>query len=445
MQQINPLLNPENNFFYPFNNFPKYENEDKNEKLLLGKKIKNDTDLILWLSGKEINQKKEQEKSVPSELNSKVKKKLSNKLIKNAKKCELFYVSHFSNKECIFNRCQFCLKNFFDHNELLRFVNFEDFVYYLKYLFYLSEEVCSYSLINFKNNKKDIDILFTKYRSKQENWKFDKEKIICKLCMLKLVNKPNFVENIKNIFLEKKCEFGIRADEELIIELNADKQNEGKDKETSKKKVNNKINQNKLIYNYNNNYYKSNIPNPSNINNSYNLNINNKNIKYNNDNNVEDIIFFKSKFFELFEKINSSSNSEEINFYYKQLFFITHNIIIEIYLKLKSELENLLLEVRNIFNEKSEGNKDNVFMNIKNLIKNVILLLNEILMLKPITNNCLFIYQNENSSNDINIFQVIIGLINQNGFNILNVENTSNIFLLASKFLLNFLISYHQK
>ena len=84
MQQINPLLNPENNFFYPFNNFPKYENEDKSEKLLLGKKIKNDTDLILWLSGKEINQKKEQEKSVPSELNSKVKKKLSNKLIKNA-------------------------------------------------------------------------------------------------------------------------------------------------------------------------------------------------------------------------------------------------------------------------------------------------------------------------------------------------------------------------
>ena len=175
MQQINPFLNPENNFFYPFNNFPQYESEDKDEQLLLGKKIKNDTDLILWLSGKEINQKKETEKTVPSELNSKLKKKLSSKLIKNAKKCELFYINHFSYKECINSKCQYCLKNFFDHNELLRFANFEDFAYYLKYLFYLSEEVCSYSLINFKNNKKDFDIFFSKFQSKQENWKFDKE------------------------------------------------------------------------------------------------------------------------------------------------------------------------------------------------------------------------------------------------------------------------------
>ena len=76
MQQINPLLNPENNFFYSLNNFPQYESEDKDEQLLLGKKIKNDTDLILWLSGKEINQKKETEKTVPSELNSKLKKKI---------------------------------------------------------------------------------------------------------------------------------------------------------------------------------------------------------------------------------------------------------------------------------------------------------------------------------------------------------------------------------
>ena len=31
MQQINPFLNPENNFFYPLNNFPQYESEDKDE------------------------------------------------------------------------------------------------------------------------------------------------------------------------------------------------------------------------------------------------------------------------------------------------------------------------------------------------------------------------------------------------------------------------------
>ena len=444
MQQINQFLNPENNFFYPFNNFPQYESEDKDEQLLLGKKIKNDTDLILWLSGKEINQKKETEKTVPSELNSKLKKKLSSKLIKNAKKCELFYINHFSYKECITSKCQYCLKNFFDHNELLRFANFEDFAYYLKYLFYLSEEVCSYSLINFKNNKKDFDIFFSKFQSKQENWKFDKEKIMCKLCMLKLVNKPNLIENMKNIFLENKCEFGIRDDEELIIELNDDKKNEEKNKETNKKKGNNKKNQKEFNYNINY-FYKSNIPNQSNINNSNYLNINNNNIINNNDNNnAEDIIFFKSKFYDLYEKINNSSNSEDINFYYKQLFFINHNIIIEDYLRMKSELENLLLDIRNYFIEKEEKNKNNIFINIQNLLINIFLLLNEILKLMSITNNSLLAYLNEYSKNDINTFQIFVDIINQNRFNILNVAKITSIFSLASKILLNFLISYHQ-
>ena len=146
----------------------------------------------------------------------------------------------------------------------------------------------------------------------------------------------------------------------------------------------------------------------------------------------------------MYEKINNSSNSEDINFYYKQLFFINHNIIIEDYLRMKSELENLLLDIRNYFIEKEEKNKNNIFINIQNLLINIFLLLNEILKLMSITNNSLLAYLNEYSKNDINTFQIFVDIINQNRFNILNVAKITSIFSLASKFLLNFLISYHQ-
>ena len=111
---------------------------------------------------------------------------------------------------------------------------------------------------------------------------------------------------------------------------------------------------------------------------------------------------------------------------------------------MKSELENLLLDIRNYFIEKEEKNKNNIFINIQNLLINIFLLLNEILKLMSITNNSLLAYLNEYSKNDINTFQIFVDIINQNRFNILNVAKITSIFSLASKFLLNFLISYHQ-
>ena len=436
MQKENSFFGLENNFLSPINSFNKLENEEKKEKLFLGKKIQSDTDLILWLSGKEINQKNESEKTVPSELNSKVKRKLRNKLIKNAKKCELYFLSHFSNKEYIINTCLYCLKNFFDHNELLRFTNFEDFVYYLKYIFYLSDEVFSYSLINFKKNKKDIDNLFSKYESKEENWKFDQDKIMCKLCMLKLVNKPNFVENVKKIFFEKKCELGIKDEDELIIELdnnNNNKQNCQQNQEMIKKKGNNKVNQNKS--NNNNKYYNSDIPNKINIYNSnnINININNEHIINNNYNNTDELLYYKFKFYDLIEKINNNPKSEEINLYYKQLFFITHNIIVEVCIKIKHELEKLIINIQYLNIQKSGESEKDTHISLQKSQNDIFILLNEILKLMVITNKCLFIYQNEYSKIDINIFQALNYLINLNEFNFSNIEKNIGIFLLGYK------------
>ena len=458
MQQINTILNSENKLLIPLEHNLNKQDEDKTEEKILGKKIKNDADLILWLSGKETKEKNQSEKSVPPELNSKVRKKLKNKLIKNAKKCELYYVTHFSNKKCITNKCLYCLKNFFDHNELIRFINFEDFVYYLKYIFYLSNEVFSYSLLNFRQNKKEVDILFSKFESKKENWKFDKEKNICKLCILTLANKPNFVENMKKIFLEKKCEMGIREEDDLIIELNSEKTIERINKQTAKKKRNNRTNKNKLN---NDIVYKNDIPKQINIYNSnnINININNANILNNNNynyNNLDEIFYLKSLFLELMQKINDNSkeksNSENINLYYTQLFFVTHNIIIGNCLKIKTELENLIMSVEylNLSKKENEQNNKNMLINIQNSQNYVILFLYEIIEFISIIDNYLITFQKGNQNINIDLLRQLTFLITQNRYNFSNIENLTGMFLFACRcinyvFSLKFFNSFHLK
>ena len=429
MQQINLFPGQEQCYIPPLIHFPTETSDENKEQLILGKKIKNDTDLILWLSGKDINQKNEEEKTVPNELNSKVKKKLRNKLINNAKKCEYYFVDHFSNKEFINNPCPYCLKKIFDHNELLRFVNFQEFVYYLKYLFYLSDQVLSYSSLNFKKNKKEIDVLFSQFKSKEVNWNFDEEKIICKLCLFILVNKPNFLENIKKIFFEGRNDNNLNNDD-IVVEINYDEEkcNNGTDEEKKKKKGNNKLNKIKL-----NNNYMYDIPNRINIYKSKNININisNTNIINNNKNN-DDISFYKT-FFDLSEKINNNSQEkikpEEFRAYYKSLFIINHNEIVEDVTDIINELSRLIQCINNINNKNS--NNDQYISNIRDMQNKIFLLLIKILSLMANTNNCLMAYLNDYSKININISQIIQSFINQNGLNFTNIQQIMRIFLLA--------------
>jgi len=417
MQQTSILPNQDFFFTPPLNVIPKYEKEIKKENELLGKKIKNDADLISWLSGKEINQKTSEEKVVPSELNFKVKKKLRNKLIKNAKKCELFFVQHYPDKDCINIKCSYCLKNKFNQNELLRFVNFEDFIYYLKYIFYLSDKVISYSTSNFKLNKKESDNLFSKFESKEENWKFNKEKIICKLCFFTLINKPNFVQNMKQIFLEGKNEMGIDESDNIFIEINTEK----KSNEKSNKKE-----------------YKKDIPNNNKVNiyNSNNINIDNRKIiinnNYNNYINVEEIGCYDS-FYNLQQKVKNPSenfNSEDTILYYKQLFFINHNEIIECCSYLYKELRGLLYYLPNIkMQNNAMKNKDlnNMIIQGKNKILYV---LDEIYKKINISNNCIIVYLIGNTINN-NIFTTLNRLISLNEFNSSIIEKIAYILLHA--------------
>ena len=197
------------------------ENGSKNNSFS-GKKISSDAELIMWLSSNEekpIDTRNVKFPFIP--LNSKIKSKVFDKLIKIAKQCELFY-RHKCKNEYIKKNCSNCFEINFHQNDLLRFFNYETFLYYMKYLFLVSNKIVDYSKENFNRNKNDFEQLFQRFKDKKEIWIFKDTKIICKQCMLFLINKPNFFENIKNIFLKREKKFSLSNN---IIELNEQENN----------------------------------------------------------------------------------------------------------------------------------------------------------------------------------------------------------------------------
>ena len=189
----------------------------------LGKKISSDAELIMWLSNGEDTDIDAQNVRFPFvPLNSKIKSKTFDKLIKIAKQCELFY-RHKCKNEYIKKNCSNCFETNFHQNDLLRFFNYEIFLYYMKYLFLITNKIVAYSKENFNKNKNDFEELFKKFKKKEEIWAFKDKKIICKQCMYFLINKPNFFQNIKEIFLRKEKKIFL---EDGNIELNESKKYE---------------------------------------------------------------------------------------------------------------------------------------------------------------------------------------------------------------------------
>ena len=237
--------------------------DKKENKELLRKKLSSDAELIMWLSSD--NNKKVDIHNLKfpfTHIDSKIKDKDFNKLIKIAKQCELFY-KHKCKNEYIIKSCINCSETYFHSNDLLRFINFEIFLYYMKYIFLISNDILAYSKKNFNINKRDLEEIFNNFKKTDEQWKFNEPKIICKQCMFKLINKPHFFENIKEIFFENKKLYEDK-DIELIEEKFFDDFNKEKSiiqNETNKKNIidSNRINceqklnnDSNIIINYNN-------------------------------------------------------------------------------------------------------------------------------------------------------------------------------------------------
>ena len=237
--------------------------DKKENKELLRKKLSSDAELIMWLSSD--NNKKVDIHNLKfpfTHIDSKIKDKDFNKLIKIAKQCELFY-KHKCKNEYIIKSCINCSETYFHSNDLLRFINFEIFLYYMKYIFLISNDILAYSKKNFNINKRDLEEIFNNFKKADEQWKFSEPKTICKQCMFKLINKPHFFENIKEIFFENKKLYEDK-DIELIEEKFFDDFNKEKSiiqNETNKKNIidSNRINceqklnnDSNIIINYNN-------------------------------------------------------------------------------------------------------------------------------------------------------------------------------------------------
>jgi len=411
----------------------------------LGKKISSDAELIMWLSNGENENSSINMQSMKFpfvSLNPKIKGKVFEKLIKIAKQCELFY-RHKCKNEYIKKNCVNCFETNFHQNDLLRFFNYETFLYYMKYLFIIQNKIMDYSKENFSKNKNDFEELFKKFKEKKEVWVFKDTKIICKQCMFFLINKPNFFINIKDIFLkqEKKI-FLLNNNESKLFEKeninNIDLSQSSRKsifkivkihKKEEIIKINNKMKNNKnIIINYNN--HNNNIYNTLIVNDKNFLNNNKQSCELNSLQNSYQFPFINNNFI-----LNSNLNDNKYSHY---LSCINSNYIQSLFIKLQKVLADIL-EIVNIL--KNSNDKFNYFSIIDLLNVEIInyfsLIEKSIIYNINILNNIILKYDtNININNNIeyiNLRKIIIEFIKENKnylvlfnflkFNYLNIEN----------------------
>ena len=227
---------------------------------LLGKKLKGDAELITWLTDQKEIEKQDNKNCIK-------KYKAKEKLINIAKDCEHYYSSSQKNKTkpIILKRgCISCLSEFFHSNEIVRFARYENFIYYLKYLFDIAKDIIEYSAF-FESNKNEFEIIFKKYKKKECSFEFSCSKDICKLCLFKLINRKNFMEKMKSLFIESNAKYEkdkILVNEYIIsskylniirISKKVIEPNEDINEYINKNRGNNNINKNNDIGNSNNN------------------------------------------------------------------------------------------------------------------------------------------------------------------------------------------------
>ncbi len=134
--------------------------------------------------------------------NNGVSLRLKKKLLKIANLCEHYY-HHKCKNIYLKKNCEICFKSEHCLNELLRFKNSKDFLNYLRYLYLCKNEVVDYSHEIFSVNKKELLDFHRDYEKESNNWSFKIPKILCKSCILKIINKKNSLEIFKKILIDK--------------------------------------------------------------------------------------------------------------------------------------------------------------------------------------------------------------------------------------------------
>lgn len=185
---------------------------------------------------------------------------MDNNLIGNNKKifphktCEEYFKDIYGEID-INVTCFACSNDCFNTNELLYFKDRKDLINYLRYCFQFLKKKIFYDSSNYINNKSDLDKVD---RNFLKNWKFYQEKIICKSCFMKIVNMPNLIGCLKNIFSEpQKAEIHTRPRTRKISQFLRTKRKKGyssystTNRRTQSKNESKKFNENVIYDNVN--------------------------------------------------------------------------------------------------------------------------------------------------------------------------------------------------
>ena len=165
--------------------------------------------------------------------------KLESQLIKVARGCEHFY-RHKCTKNYFKKKCYICGKKEHHTNELIRFSTSKQFINYLRYIFVCMENIFNYNYNIFCENKEQFLEYYKNYEKGLTKWGFKNPKIICKLCILEILNKPNSL----NFFHKKIKDLG-----NTLIDTDNDNSSEiGKEMINNIEKVDDKEKKSVKIY-----------------------------------------------------------------------------------------------------------------------------------------------------------------------------------------------------
>lgn len=127
-------------------------------------------------------------------------KSISNKLINAYAHVENFYTNKYGST-MLKKACRGCNITNFHSNDLLRFKNFSELLHYLKYSFVFKRELLKCEKEMFDHNKRHLFDFYENFFSKKEEI-YKNPATICKFCFMQILNRPNYMEEIKRIFIE---------------------------------------------------------------------------------------------------------------------------------------------------------------------------------------------------------------------------------------------------
>lgn len=135
------------------------------------------------------------------------------------KQCEGYFYEQSKRKSFFKKTCLFCIGQCFNTNELLYFRYLKDFLQYVNYLFSYQPLI----IYNKEIANENKEILFEDLRElngakNKDDWHFSQPKVVCKGCLMTILNKPDCNEILRKQLMDKKDKKKDSSDKEKELE-----------------------------------------------------------------------------------------------------------------------------------------------------------------------------------------------------------------------------------